>query len=175
MSGFGPVFAECVLLSGFLLLVFGWRAYRTAAGRYLLLTASVLALSVCIFPESWYSRYVPQLYMMLLIVLVAIHHSCGNLRVAHVWPLAFLLITNVWLIAYPYFNYQRAQSNMVRNELLMLAKRSGRAPIDVYPGWLQSQLVRLDEAGIRYNLVFDMRKEEAVPFAGTEGQSAYRK
>jgi hypothetical protein len=45
----------------------------------------------------------------------------------------------------------------------------------VYPGWLQSQLVRLDEAGIRYNLVFDMRKEEAVPFAGTEGQSAYRK
>ena len=69
VGGFGPFFnVEILLMTGWLLLIVRW--WKRADKDFLILAAIVL-VSVVVFPEPWNTRFIPQLWLVPLLIFMA--------------------------------------------------------------------------------------------------------
>lgn len=79
IAGFGPLFSGIILLSILLLLMIAWKPGRDVLLKNILMLLAIVVLSVAIMPESWWARYIPQLWLFPIIVLFAVE-LYGNKR-----------------------------------------------------------------------------------------------
>ncbi len=144
IGGFGPWF------SGILVLVGMTAIFMCQAGmkqyKYLLALVGSIMVTVLINPEAWWARYVPQLWLVPIVIAAVawtdrqkIIRYCGRVLIG-------AIIINISIISYPYVlgNYYCTQALDI--ELQSIAQQ--HRPLNVYFGEFTSNYVRFQKWGI---------------------------
>lgn len=146
IGGFGPWFSGIVVLVGMI----GLLLYRKK-NKYHAYGAGVIAsimVTVLINPEAWWARYVPQLWLVPIVVAaVAWIDDAKGIRYLGA-ALASAAIINIAIISYPYLlgNYYCTQA---LDQELQQVTAVGR-PLNVYFGVFTSNYLRFQRWGIEY-------------------------
>jgi hypothetical protein len=147
-AGYGVWFGGILVLSG---IVGGWLLFRGRKDRaqwpLVLLPVATVAVTALAFDNSWWARYLPQLYIVPVIVLVCLMHLRGKL-VANV--LAFLLLFNIALTASLVASYQSTYATAIKNNLQANLLCAGDKPVRVVGlGYLSGAMYNLwDKCGL---------------------------
>lgn len=153
MAGMGPFFSGIFISA---LVIFGywfWRLRDRKSAIPLILVIGTLLFSVLIISESWYVRYVPQLWFVPVIMLMASEAGAGKITRRVINFLYLLMLVNISFctvsFAYVYF-----KTEQIKYELEQL-KASGQT-IPVEFTYFTSNRARFTE----YNIPF---KEVPIP------------
>jgi hypothetical protein len=148
-AGYGVWFGGILLLTGalggWLLLIHG-RRYRRHLPLILLPFATV-AVTALAFDNSWWARYLPQLYILPVIVLICL----VLLRVKIFTNLVtFLLLFNITLTTLLVMSYQSTYATAINNNLKANLQCSGDKKIRVVAlGYLSGAMYNLwDKCGL---------------------------
>jgi len=95
IAGFGPLFSGILVLALglFIALCIRFRAYPAFKHPAFLLL--VLAVSVAVIPEAWWARYVPQLWLVPLVMLFALEHLLPHKRKVLKYAMYMLVLVNI--------------------------------------------------------------------------------
>jgi hypothetical protein len=152
IGGFGPLFSGALILS-LILLAMCFLLVESRVGKITVLAAvgAILASSAVVSTSS-VARYVPYVWWVpCLIALLAL--SSGNLvgKIGGVAVLVVLFI-NLVSIAYTYYSFNIAQSNILTRELVDLSRKGNTLRVDV--GLFGSTKIKLRDFKIRYKEVY---------------------
>jgi hypothetical protein len=146
IAGFGPLFSGAIVLSALAALVLVARYRSTPAVRWALLGALALLGSVLLLPENWWSRYVPQLwYIPLIVALAAVLARASLPRYLGLATLAVLLV-NGGLVAASSTLLTVKRSLAVDAQIAELKQHPG--PYCIVPELAQSRLTVFAEHGL---------------------------
>jgi len=152
IGGFGPLFGGVVLLTGVLLFLSAVRRPRRAA--MIVLVVAPLALSVVVNPVCWKARYVPQSWLVPLVVAaMVLATSRRRLEKMIAWAVLVAACANSLLVAWGHVPAVVYNSNRLRAHLLEL--KVNRQPVEVDFGPFRANRVRLAELGIDFEEVDD--------------------
>ncbi len=147
VAGFGPLFSGVLVLSLALGLALWWS--RPGAAVYASCAAATLLASVLVHEHGWWARYVPQLWLIPLLLVVAAARAnslCAWLRRATLAAAA----ANALLVAGAHLSLQHEASRHTRERLESLRST---APVWVDFGAFASTRIRFAEAGLAYREV----------------------
>jgi hypothetical protein len=159
VGGFGPLFGGAMISSAAILAAASRRRPRTvyAAGGTIL----GILLSACLNSEAWWARYVPQIWLIPIVALVAGFSAAGNRWLSYAsYGVVAALFVNILVIATPYVVYQTRTSRALHQQLAELAAR--RSPVPISFEYFLSNRVRLREAGVDYKEVGRARCVDSV-------------
>lgn len=148
VSGFGPFFSGCLLLS----LALGvWLLVPRSPFRWpLLLWPGAIIASLLISVHLWWPRYGPQLWLLPIVPLV-VAFAAGRSRrqVGLTWALLAVLLVNAAIVAAVRLHWETAASLTLRRQLEQL-HASGQV-YEFNTGYFgNSADERLTEAGVRF-------------------------
>jgi hypothetical protein len=152
IGGFGPLFSLtlCVGMLGFVL----WMATSTFSasvlGKVILAPTAIVFLTL-LFPEPWWARYVPQFWLLpLLLVIGCTVATPDNLAVKHAARATIVIaLANCALVAGLFATRTIARELDLRAQLTSLRKISQAVgPVSVTFGSTPSTRVRLSQADI---------------------------
>ncbi|MFD0693092.1 hypothetical protein ACFQZT_03215 [Paenibacillus sp. GCM10027628] len=164
VAGFGPLSPWILIGSACL-----WAllcVFRIKKGVVSTLLILALLTTVFINPEPWWVRYVPQLWLVPLIIVIMGWWSQQRFVQAIALLLLFVCCTDALKSADFIFHLQVRQSEQVRHQLSGLEGKQ----LTVYPNGFISLMVRLKERDIAFTVVADQTKLRClnpVPFAFT--------
>ena len=129
IAGLGPFFSGvCLVALGF----FGtwyWRLKDRKMARPVLILSGTILVSVLIISESWYVRYVPQLWFLPVILLMASESLTGKMvgRIRNLMYLLLLVNISFCLASFPYVYYKTEQ---IKYELEQLKASGQTIPVE---------------------------------------------
>ena len=166
-GGFGVLFSAIFILMIILAAILVYMNFKDGKlmGGFLLLMCLIILISVLINPSSWWARYVPQLWLIPLILLVC---SCqrftGKLKLLN-YALIALMVINVLSIAYWYYPYQAESTACVQSQLSYIKYSDSNYINQQYvlldPGNFPSLEERFSEAGINYTVDYNLTAANA--------------
>lgn len=141
-AGYGVWFGGILLLSG---IVGGWILFRNRQNRdYLalvLLPIATIAVTALVFDNSWWARYLPQLYIFPVIILICLLFLRAKF-VSNI--LTFLLLFNITLTTLLVISYQSTYTNAINNNLKANMLCTGNKPVRVVAlGYLSGAMYNL--------------------------------
>jgi hypothetical protein len=149
-GGFGPWFGLA-----FVIAAVAACAALLAGGKHSalwLLAIVAILVSALVNPELWWARFVPQLWLVPVVVGVWAIAAPSWVR-ALGWTLIAVLVVDLAMVACPYVSSQRAASRDIRGRLAQIAARAAGEEVTValWPPARVSSQVRLAEASIRFD------------------------
>jgi hypothetical protein len=149
IAGFGPFFSGIFLVS-LLLGIWALRKKREGTKRYLLLSVPVmLLLTVFLFPQSWWARFIPQLWFVPFCLLLLAETADRKNRwinyAKHFVYAAILLNIGFSLLSIP---FRVLKTEQVRYQMRQL--KALNQPIKVEWKEARSNRVRFTEFGLPY-------------------------
>lgn len=161
VGGWGPLFGGMALLAVAILGVAAVRRPRWAA--MLVVALGPLVLSVVINPYCWKIRYVPQSWIIPLVVATAALASrTGRVVKTLAWALLVAAGANAALVGWGHFPMVINHSNHLRQRLLELGRRRQALALSLEP--YRSNRARLAELGIDFTEVRDPRYSLPIYF-----------
>lgn len=104
-AAFGPFFGGALLVSILLLLVTAFRSYRHPVFGYTLASLGIILLTVLIIPDPWWARFVPQLWLFpVIILLMAELLPASRIRPVKTLLYASLALNVAWVLCGIFFN-----------------------------------------------------------------------
>lgn len=156
-AGWGPWIGGIMLLSSVILILMGVLHFRTNFIWAVVLVALVLA-SVMIISETWWARFVPQLWLVPAIpAALALGSSRRTLRLA-ARALVVAMLVNVTLVGGAYTWGAVTRTLSARAQLQKL--RTENENIFVYYHWFRSVRVRFQEFAVA---VQEVKAEKDLP------------
>lgn len=157
IGGFGYYFGGILILS-ILYLVFTFKTFKFKAGKLFLGLLALIIISIGINPESWWARYVPQIWLIpIVIVGYSFYlHQKSFLNILRNVMILFLLLS----IFYSFRDGLAASVFYTRGVKNLIAEvKDTHQVIKIYPGENHDStfLLKFRGGGIRYLLV---NKEE---------------
>jgi hypothetical protein len=172
VAGFGPLFGGALLVTGALLVV-GLTKYRQRLPRASLVLFLITAILITIVTnaEAWWARYVPQLWMIPLLILLVLTVLVPEGRLAF-WTRVSLVIlaVNLSVIAIP------AVINAVQKSIQQTQQLADLQNLDesvrVNFDYFVSTEFRFKEWGIPYQAVRELpcAAEQQITIVGTESR-----
>ncbi len=154
VGGWGPLFGGMSLFAVAILGITAVRRPRWAA--MLVVALGPLVLSVVINPYCWKIRYVPQSWIIPLVVATAALASrSGRIEKALAWALLAASCANAVLVGWGHFPMVINHSNYLRQRLLELGHRRQALELNLEP--YRSNRARLAELGIDFTEVRNPR------------------
>jgi hypothetical protein len=155
-SGFGPLFSGAIIIC--LLNLLG--LLKTKKSIMLnnpdisikLLILLSLFISVLINPQSWWARYVPQLWLIPIFSLFFTLNIKTKIFKYSNYFLILILVINALLVSSVYVYYQMKNTENLNDEMNSLSSLNN-GEIKVHFSNFYSNRVRLDERGIEYEEV----------------------
>jgi len=148
IAGFGALFSGIILLSVLLLVLLfrktgsQWKTMKS--GIYAL---GIIILSVILLPESWWARYVPQLwYFPLIILLMSELYIKEKIKFLRILMYLCLLVNVSFTLLV--FRYNFAMTRLINTQMQKM-KESGQ-PIFVQWNSAEANRIRFQENNIRY-------------------------
>lgn len=148
IAGFGPLFSGILILSLFLLIIllikrdFNWTLLRLP-GYFII----VIVFSICIMPESWWARYIPQFWFVPITILLCIELYGNNKLKIFKSILYALFLINIGF-SFITFGWNYMMTTLVKFQLERL--KTSTQPIIVQWGSASSNRIRFKENGIDY-------------------------
>jgi hypothetical protein len=146
IGGFGPMFSGILLLSGLILILFLFCGAKRSIQK-LLYFLLVIAVSVIIIPESWWARYIPQLWFFPLILLLVSESSRQKSLVVLRTALYLTIILNIGFM-FKGIVWNLMRTIEINNQMHTL--KSAKQVIKVDWGSASSNRIRFDENQIKY-------------------------
>jgi hypothetical protein len=149
LSALGPYFSGILTISLLLTAVAFIKMPKQTSIAFICIL--IISASVFINPLCWMGRYVPQLWLIPLIIVILFMHQ------KQIWSktISFILIiiisANIYLIMEYYYNTYSSYSNALKNEFYKM--KSAGKPIPVYFGGFKSGKVKFEEMGVKYQEV----------------------
>ncbi|GEB33615.1 MULTISPECIES: hypothetical protein [Brevibacillus] len=147
VAGFGPWFGGAVLLAFLIVLALLFGRERRKA-LPLLVASIILLITVLINPESWWARYVPQLWLIPLLVTLAGWDAQAALTRYGSRILLAVMLVNMLLVGSAHMLGQRSINAMAEQQLQEI-KASNKTMIVDFRHF-NANRIRLQEAGIPY-------------------------
>ncbi len=153
-GGFGPLFSGVVLLS--ILIVVLLLTVRSSdadqISRVIILVCLLLLITVVINPGGWWARYVPQLWLIpLLLLLSAQNRFSSKLKIIN-YVLILVLLLNICMVAYSYYSYQLDITEKINRQISDIKSLTQDRPASLYCGIFIAVQDRYKEQGIDYIL-----------------------
>lgn len=159
VQGFGVFFMEISLLALLLYLYILFnKDYTNKHKVYLVSSASIILLSCLIIPESWWARYVPQMYI-LTILPVVFTFIFNKQNFLSKLVLFFLILNSIYTVV-AYVNAAHYNANSI-NQSIMKLKEENRDIIILENGAFYNNRIRLEENQIEYKVV-DLQKWQEI-------------
>jgi hypothetical protein len=162
VGGFGSLFSALLSIS-LLLLIFlifnsrlkNWQIYYMLA----IILFSVLIMSAC-----WWARYVPQFFLIpLILVSWVLSDSIKNKLIKYIGYFGIIVfLVNAGIILKVYYTYNTEVTKKIHNQLNMIGKR----PVDLKLGVFQSIENRFQEEGIPYQIKGSLNSDHSIELAG---------
>lgn len=155
IGGFGPWFSLALLLS-IAGACWAWRRRRRSAWQQalLLLPTLLLLLSALAFPEPWWARYVPQVWLIPLIVaaaLITLGRSEGDAAQRRIgWTVIAVAAVNTLVVALLFVLGNVPRQLDVHAQLDSLRELSGEEVLQMDVSQAPAQGLAFDGAGIRW-------------------------
>lgn len=146
VGGFGPLFAATVL-AGLVALAIGWRR----AGRAVLVPLVGTLFSVMVFPQPWFARFVPQLWLVPLLAAAAVLGSPVRWRRTIGALVVGLALADAGLVAFGHVTNAVRHGRAVEGRLRQLVAVGGPLRVDLRP--FGSARARLAELGADFEIV----------------------
>jgi hypothetical protein len=148
IGGWGPFFGGVFLLSAVMMILSAFRAAPYV--RPALLVISWLAVSIFIFPEPWWARYTPQVWILPFVAVILSCYADGALLARLRNITLAVLCANVFFVAVIYTGAEMWGSIYLHRQLTILSKMSEERPLPVTFQFYYPNRIRLQEAGVRY-------------------------
>lgn len=148
IAGFGPWFSGSLLLAAVGLIVALGRRRRLVYGAASLLFGATIIFTVLINPEPWWARYVPQLYLVPILVACLLVVQRAAVPTLMAYGIALVLAVNASMMASASFAGNREVSIAIDEQLELFRKRPGH--LQMYFDDFRSNRIRLEEAGIAF-------------------------
>lgn len=146
VAGFGPLFGGAVLLTWLVLLAVLFLGRQRS--KPILAICGVLLLSVLVNPESWWARYVPQLWLVpILLAIAGLEVGKRFSRYASLLLLGTLL-ANMLIVDISHVSGQRYVNAYVKQQLQEIKQSKKTMVVDFHH--FNSNRIRLQEAGIPF-------------------------
>lgn len=165
-GGFGPLFSAVLSLlpvAGYLL----WKRSRKKCLICLGLSGGII-LSVLVVSEAWYSRFVPQLWlipMSWIAVLFLVRARTG--KVIAGFMLCLLAINQLFFSVVNWKHWRTTQERFI-SQVSKLKEASSHSIVEVKAEW-RPQKYRLEEMGLRFSWVEKLSCTDPQRLVGTDG------
>lgn len=151
-GGFGPLFGGMLLVGviGLILLAADRSAWKPLSVAIII--GGVILLSIFSHTETWWSRYVPQAWLLPILiaaVCLAAPQRLGRRWIG--WALIVLMSVNVLFVGFYFLRGQLRYVGATRKTLREMA--AAPQPTKVYFGRFPSLGERLREAGVQFQIV----------------------
>lgn len=159
VAGFGPLFSGVIILV-ILALAKNTHLLFNRKNIYYGIVFGILLLSVVINPEPWWARYIPQFWLIpvVILVLLAANYFKQNKWILYVTLTVFLL--NGLLISGNSFKNTLENQNKIEKQLEILQEYSKNEEIAIYFETFLSNRNRLEENGVKFKKIDDLEEYE---------------
>jgi hypothetical protein len=177
-GSYGPFYSGLLILSFLILLsntvikiiksivllpanIFGYKHHSDTKHSFKLpgtsLATGILILlllsTILIVPVSSVARYVPQGFLIPVIVILYAFKTNSTWKKALSVTMLYILFLNTMLITIVYYRYNKQDTEIVHQQLMQLKTATANKPVTVYFDEFRSTRIRLAEAGIHFNEV----------------------
>ena len=151
IGGWGPLFGGAFLVAAAMMIV---AAHRQSPHLGIALGAGLaLSVTIVVFPEPWWARYVAQAWILPFVAIVYSFYASGNiLRILRNVTLTALAL-NVFFVTTLYTAAEAWGSLYLHQHLAVLSRVSEKGPLPTTFQLYYSDRVRLREAGVQYREV----------------------
>lgn len=157
LAGFGPLFSTVIILILFILIM-NYRMFIDKKNIYYGIVLSILLISVIINPEPWWARYIPQFWLIPIVMLLVIIVNYFNRNKWIIYfTLTVFLLNSLIISSYSIKNTIENQNN-IEEQLAVLKKYSEEEEVAVHFDAFLSNRNRLEEKGIRYKEISDVKE-----------------
>lgn len=147
IAGFGPFFGGAVIITCLILVALLVGTHRKKAAPFLWISLA-LFVTVLINPESWWARYVPQLWLIPLVIALSVWDvQKGFLRHAGK-VLIVVLLANMVMVNASHIIGQLGANAYAKKQLQEIKASNKKLVVDFHH--FNAVKVRLQEAGIPY-------------------------
>jgi len=148
IGAFGPLFSGILLLSIVILIIvsIGAKDYRQL--KNILYLLATIIISVCIIPESWWARYIPQFWFIPVIILFAAELADRKMILTILKPILYIVIFINIGFSLISLGWNFLMTNLVNYQLATL--QASHKTIIVEWGSAKSNRVRFMEHHIPY-------------------------
>ncbi|MFA5906306.1 MAG: hypothetical protein WC836_20430 [Desulfobacula sp.] len=161
VAGFGPFFSGICLVSAFIYFLHKLGRFKKQAGTggYRRIIGSVnlidvllfcVAASVVINPEPWWARYVPQVWVIPVLMTLSVMITDNKKKGLTLVPVS-LFVVSILLTVWIYIGSNMADTSALNHELALLSEIKGT--IEVYFENFRSDRLKLIKKGIAYREV----------------------
>ncbi|WP_281216949.1 hypothetical protein [Lysinibacillus capsici] len=150
IGGFGPLFGAIVILV-FCLVLVNYREFNKGDLWYISIIVFAIMVSVFINPETWWARYIPQLWLVPLLAVILTLRSKIKSYIQHV--ILFVYIVNIGIVGYSSVDSLLEKQYMLNKQFQILKEYNKEAPVAVELGVFIANRERLEEKGIIFNKV----------------------
>ncbi|MCU0441437.1 MAG: hypothetical protein MUE96_03490 [Bacteroidia bacterium] len=157
MSGFGPLFAEVILVVLFgliMLLVINRKAFTVP----FIIFFFTLIISIIINPSFWYARYVPQLWLLIILLALFLYVSKPSKKLSLVILIGMLI--NIGLVMQQNFITHFKKTHDLNDDLVLIKAQEGKCIL--HPGWMRSFNVKLVEKEIPYTKAINTYSADSI-------------
>lgn len=155
VGGFGPFFGGAIIISTIIIIIsiiMGRLNKNNTLNLFLLFIILEILISALIIPESWWARFVPQLWFFTIVPIVMLFINIKEFKFNNLIlsPIVFILILNIFFTAY---NYYSANINDTKNfnEQISIIKQFNLEVYAVISLFEEATKNRLKLAGISYS------------------------
>lgn len=150
IGGFGPLFGFIIIMTLCLALV-NYRKIDKIDVWSFGIVISIIIFSVLINPETWWARYVPQLWLIPFLFVLLILKNKIKSYVVYIILLAYSL--NIAIIGYESMAGLSERQTVIEEQLKNLKEYSINQPLEIELGVFKANRARLNENGIEFNEV----------------------
>lgn len=143
-AGFGSLFSVNIILS-FVIIIFLLTRFRNRYNRLLLYSVLIILASSFANPEAWWARYVPQLYIIpVILASEGLNYKNITLKILSISSLIVLTV-NILLIVDVYYSHNTKMTELIDQQLIELKGKK----ITIFFSCFESTRIRLEEHNIR--------------------------
>jgi hypothetical protein len=165
VEGFGPFFMEISLITSIsgLFLVTNKGIDKRKKLLYLL-SCFLIIVSVLLIPESWWARYVPQMYLIPIITVTIFFININKIKF-HTQLLLLFLILNSLYVTSIYLDGAKNHKNAI-NSIIENLKNEEREIVIYKYGHFHNNIRRFEENNIEYILIDDIEEWNQIQIEG---------
>jgi hypothetical protein len=148
IAGFGPLFSGILIISLVLLIILLATSNKPLQFKNILYLLAVIVVSICIIPDCWWARYVPQLWFIPVIILFASELGEKSTWTKILKPLIYTLIIINISFCFINIGWNFLMTNLINYQLAEL--KASKKTILVQWGAAKSNRIRFEENHIPY-------------------------